>query len=90
MKNKKRYTIRVFDWNKTEDYMVGDEVLSACYKGVVIGWTDAKNGQIKVLVENGDIEDWVNPDKGDRHFDVQNIFDLLNIVFQMACEGSEE
>lgn len=91
MKNKRRYVVRMFNKNKQDDIYLGDEVLTACYRGVVIGWTDPKIGQYKVLVENGDIEDWVNPDKGSRSFEFYDIADLMKILLQLRdeTEGAE-
>ena len=81
------YVVRVFDWEKTEDIYFGDEVISPEHRGICIGWTCREDGQYKVLVDNGDIEDWKNPHKGERWFSFHTISELVQTLRELNWEG---
>ena len=78
----KRYVIRVNDKEEVdESIIVGDVVTLGLFSGVVIGFTSKKSGQYRVAVHNGDIEDWINPEKVDHErFELHTIGDIVNAV----------
>lgn len=89
-RTKKPYVVRVFDWNKGEDIYYGDEVISPKNRGICIGFTDAEDGQYKVLVDNGAIEDWKNPLKGDRWFEIHSLSDMTQALRELNGYGLNE
>ena len=78
----KRYVIRVNDKEEVdESIIVGDVVTLGLFSGVVIGFTRKKSGQYRVAVHNGDIEDWINPEKVEHErFELHTIGDIVNAV----------
>lgn len=79
----RRYMVRINnkEIEEEQNIIVGDVVATACYYGVVIGFTSKENAQYKVAVQNGDIEDWVNPLKiKDFRFELYTIGDIVNAI----------
>lgn len=78
----KRYVVRISQKEEVDSsIIVGDVVTTACYVGVVIGFTAKESGQYRVAVENGDIEDWINPDKiHGINYELHTIGDIVNAV----------
>lgn len=87
---KRPYVVRINPKNEVDDsIVVGDVVYIWCFVGVVIGFTDKEHGQYRVAVENGNIEDWINPEKVKGiHFELHTVTDIMDAIQEIImCKG---
>ena len=78
----REYMIRICnDKPQAKLIVVGDVVSTGKARGVVIAV--ANRQQYKVLCDNGDFEDWINPTLENEHHEIYKISDLIRAFYKL-------
>lgn len=77
-----RHTIRTNPKEDGDLIILGDEVVTACYKGFVIAVIE-QGYQYNVITEDGRYASWVKPYKTGRHYDIYSVGDIVKAFLKM-------